>query len=300
MEQTSAGTTVDIALGFDRTYAPHGAATIRSVVRHSPGAGLRFIILHAGIDAETRARVEAVAPDAAFFWAETRLEDLPEFTSHLKYLNAATLLRLGLERLAPADCRRVVYLDSDTIVLDDVRELWNADLKGAPIGAVPDLYIDGKQFAETWSLPGADQAAYFNSGVLLIDLDRIRSEGLFEATAEFIARNGAKLPYGDQDALNAVFWRRWQPLDAAWNVQRPMTGPEMAAAGWGRAGPSIIHYITKDKPWTRNVWHHWAWLYWDNLRQTSFAREVSRTFGMDLLQLLRLRLRYLVKRPRPH
>lgn len=287
---------IDIALGFDANYAPHAGVVIASVVRGAPGARFRFICLHDGVDAALRGRVESCAPGARFHWAEIGDDDLPAFATR-GHFNRAILFRIGLEKHAPADSARVLYIDADVVVCGDVRELWSADLGDNAIGAVQDRYQDGAAFAQRWELPGEEAPRYFNSGVLLIDLDRVRAERLFSAAAEFVARHGDDILFGDQDALNWVFWRRWTALDPAWNVQRPMNAREISDAGWRRASPGLIHFMGMEKPWMPNAWHPWSWLYWEAARRTPFAEEVAAANRMDFIQMMRLRLRWWLRRP---
>lgn len=291
---------IDIALGFDAKYTPHAAAVIASIVRYAQNAELRFLVIQAGVGTILRSKLESVAPNARFVWIEVSDNDLPPFADR-GHFNRSTLFRLGLERLAPPDCRRVLYLDSDTIVLHDVRELWNVDLGDCPIGAVVDAYVDSVKFASHWGL--SPEWKYFNAGVLLIDLARVRREGLFAAAIDFVAKHDRDLPYNDQDALNWVLWGRWQNLGAAWNVQRFLTPREIASqqSEYRRlngGGPELVHFIGIDKPWMPGVWHPWAWLYWENLARTPFADDVAREFGMNFYGLMRLRLRWWIRRPR--
>jgi lipopolysaccharide biosynthesis glycosyltransferase len=141
--------TIDIGLGFDGPYAPHAAALIASIVRYAPTARRRFIILYTGVSANLRSKVEIVAPNAQFVWVEVKNTDLPRLVDH-GHFSRAILFRLGLENLAPTDCRRVLYLDSDLIALRDIGELWSVDLGTYPIGAVVDAYIDPAAFACRW------------------------------------------------------------------------------------------------------------------------------------------------------
>lgn len=287
--------TIDIAMGFDLKYAGHAATVAASIAANAPGASLRFIMLHAGVDASTQARVHAAAPGAAFVWVEVGDDDLPDYATR-GHLTRIVLFRLGLEWLAPADCKRLIFIDCDTIVLGDVRELWNADLKGQPLGAVVDCYQSGDAFGQLWKLP-ANDSGYFNAGLQVIDLVRVRQEKLFSAALNFVVQHDAKLLFGDQDALNYVFWGRWTALDPAWNVQRYMKAEEIAEAGWRRQGPALIHYIGPAKPWTANVWHPWSWLYWRYARRTSFAREVAAAHNMNFYQMARLWLRWVLRKP---
>lgn len=290
---------VDVALGFDANYAPHAAAVIASVVAHAPSARFRFIILHTGVTPAMQGRIAASAPGMRFVWIEVGADDMPAFEGR-EHFSRAILFRLGLEKLAPQDCRRVLYLDADITVLADVRELATVDLEGAPVAAAIDGYVDAKMFAEMWGL--APGPGYFNSGVLVIDLERVRAERLFTEAIRFFTRNDAKLTLADQDAVNWACWGRWKRVDVAWNAQRHMAIPSLIAEMPedrrlnGRA-PKIIHFTGPEKPWTPGAYHPWAWLYWKSLERTAYARDVRRASGMDFLKLLRLRLRWQLRRP---
>jgi len=281
----------DIAMGFDNRYAPHAAAVIASIVRNAPGAQFRFIIVHDGVDAGRRAQLEAISPGSTFVWAQVTDDDLPKF--QYGHLNRAILFRLGLEKLAPADCHRVAYIDADTVVFGDVRELAALDLGESAIGAVHDHYVDPVDFGKRWSL-ASPKPRYMNSGVLVIDLDRVREQKLFSQASSIIGQHeSTTLPYGDQDALNIVAWDRWAELPSHWNVQRFMSREDIAAT----RAPSLVHFVGLDKPWLPKIWHPWGWAYWDNLRRTPFADDVARTYKVSPMQLMRMRLKWWLRGP---
>lgn len=293
---------IDIAMGFDDNYAPHAAAVVASVRRRARNARFRFIMLNTGVAEARRKALESVAPEAEFLWAELREEHLPAFEKgqDLGHVNAATYLRLALETLAPADCRRLIYLDADLIVQRDLCELWAVDLDGAVIGACPDTYCDETAFAEQWALPPR-AAGYFNAGVLLIDLAAVRAERLFAKAMDFVRRE--RPVFADQDALNWVAWGRWAKLDNCWNVQRDMVIPALArslpdAKRITVTSPGVIHFTGKDKPWLAESWHPWSWLYWDNLARTPFLAEIADRYGVSRMDRLRMRLRWLRRRPK--
>jgi len=290
---------VDIAMGFDARYAPHAANVMASIMRHAPGARLRFILLQTGVGEDVKRRTERAAKGTDFVWIEVRDEHLParEIKGHL---NRTMLFRLGLEALAPQDCRRVIYVDSDTVVLGDIRELAETDLKGRALGAVTDCYQEADAFADLWSLPRGGR--YFNSGVLVIDLPQVRADKLFSRAIDFVVAHDQALLFADQDALNHVFWNASVVIEPTWNVQRFLKPREIASETapdrrWGHRRPQLIHYIGVEKPWMRNVWHPWAWAYWENLKRTPFVSEVARAYRMDFVQMLRLRLRWMLRRP---
>lgn len=289
---------IDIAFGFDGAYVPHAAAAIASVVRNSPGSVIRFILLCTGVDEQRRSMVEAVAPDAEFVWRDVSQYTWPKFPEN-GYSKEATLFRLGLDKLAPPDCRRIVYFDTDVTVVRDVRELWDFDLGSDLIAAVVDGYMNPATFAARWQLPAP--ARYFNAGVLLIDLEKVAALGILGKAMGFMFQNEGQLPYLDQDALNWAFWGQWRPLPPAWNVQHHMAlacVDKSLAGSDGRGNRvALVHYTGDQKPWRPDAYHPWAWLYWDTLRRTPFMREVAERNGITLRHLLRLRLRWLLRRP---
>ncbi len=171
---------------------------------------------------------------------------------------------------------------------------------GLPLGAVPDIHVDATEFAKSWGLPAG--GAYLNAGILLIDLDMVRKDRLFEEALAFLAEHGASLPYNDQDALNRVFWMRWKMISTRWNVQRGMvivekdfTLPE--THGLNGQSPAIVHYTGDQKPWMAGAWHPWAWLYWRSLARTPFFKDVVRSQRVSRLERLRTWLRWLKRRP---
>lgn len=284
---------VDIAFGFDERYAAHAAAVVANVVRYAPGGRFRFIMLHTGVDKETQKKVEASAPGQRWYWREVGDDDVPAFAAW-GHFTRATLFRLGLETLAPADCHRLLYLDADITVLADVRELWATDLSGNPVGAMIDPAVDSERFAARWGLQGKHD--YFNAGILVIDLDQVRAEGLFTKAAHFVATS--KPEWNDQCGLNHACWGRWKRFDVVWNVQHHMAIPSAAKELppeqrlSGRA-PKIIHFTGAHKPWQSGSYHPWAWLYWDSLKRTAFAREVPAAYGVSLKERLKVWLRWM-------
>jgi len=295
-DEAGADEIMTIAMGFDGIYAPHVAAVLASVVAHAPGARFRFVMLHAEVPEATKRELEAVAAGSEFVWREVGDDDLPAFENCF-HLTRATLFRLGLEKLAPADCRRVIYLDVDLVVTGDIRGLWRSDLAGALVGAVKDDTIDADAFAAKWGL--ASGPGYFNAGVLVIDLERVREGRVFSRATEFHAANAPRLPFFDQDALNWACWGRWRALDLAWNVQRTTAIDHVLGAhDLGGKRPCIVHYTGPDKPWLAAGYHPWPWLYWEALARTTMFDAVAAKGGFGVVRLAQLWLRWLRKKPR--
>jgi lipopolysaccharide biosynthesis glycosyltransferase len=194
---------------------------------------------------------------------------------------AVVWLRLLLPRLLP-QLERVLYLDGDTLVADSIVPLWNTALVGAPIGAVANV-VEPARYPHIERLGISDPKAVFNSGVVLMDLERLRTERAFERVLDFAVEHDtpASMPWYDQDALNAVLKDHWLPLHPRWNAQNSLwTWRPWAADVFGAevveeavAKPGILHFEGPHicKPWHYLCQHPWRERYREVLRETPWA-----------------------------
>ncbi|RYG96756.1 MAG: glycosyltransferase family 8 protein [Alphaproteobacteria bacterium] len=268
-----------VAFGVDVNYAPHLAVAIASVVANAPGALFRFMIIHDGVPAAHQAQVEAVASGHAFEWheiADSRLLEMEGFN----HITRASYFRFAIPTFAPVDAKRVIYLDCDLVALGDLRELAKVDLQGNMIGAVCDAAVDSEAFGARWGF-APQRLSYFNSGVLVLDMEMIRNAGGFEPAIKTLREHREKCIFGDQCALNVMMWDRWTSIDPTWNVQRRMvmaegtpcylTSEEMQTG----LRPGIIHFTETNKPWAVDAYHPYVWTYYKYLRQTPYWRSVN-------------------------
>lgn len=122
----------------------------------------------------------------------------------------ASLIRLYLSSLLKED--KVLYLDTDLMVTDNLDELWDLDLKDYYAAGVIDQ--GAKTNLMTPNIP-VDKNHYVNSGVLLFNLDKIRQDNKEQELDKFVNEN--KLYYPDQDTINAVFKDKILFLDNKYN-----------------------------------------------------------------------------------
>jgi lipopolysaccharide biosynthesis glycosyltransferase len=113
-------------------------------------------------------------------------------------------------------------MDVDIINCKDLNELWQTDLGDNIVGAVQDLRV--KTFNNSWGgifnykQLGLDgNACYFNSGVLLMDINKWRKNSVTEKTLDCICKNCRFARYPDQYGLNIVLADQWRQLKSSWN-----------------------------------------------------------------------------------
>ena len=263
---------IHIACATDVNYLPHCAAMLRSLTTHMHDERLCVHIVHDGIGDADREQLESCVPIAEICW-HFALPTNELANPQIAHVSSATYLRLQLDQLISPDVDRLLYLDVDMIISGSLRALWETDLGDKSIAAVPDPGIDPALFATRYHLP---PGAYFNAGLLLIDMARIRAGRTFQKTLQIVTQQGTTLDYSDQDALNIVFWDDWQVLASTWNFQRfhlyaqPLYASEREMGGL----PKVTHFTGSMKPWHRDDWHPYRWLYWRHLLGTPFIDRV--------------------------
>ncbi|KAI4525278.1 glycosyltransferase family 8 protein [Schizophyllum commune Loenen D] len=302
---------INLAFAVNNAYAMPATAAISSALRAlSPGARCTVYVLDCGMSKEDKEKISAVIDKdggerTSIVFLEPAEDDL------CRTLNSATWAKLDIVRRVPAE--RVLYLDADVLVLGDLSELWNTDLQGKAIGAAPDVgYPKGhpgvdltKMHSNHASLPGdgvsateaqdtSDSPAYFNAGVLLMDLAKMRSSA---ADIARLAPSASDLHFKDQDVLNMHFAGDWTELSLKYNAQGLGTYADIATSErkllsldemcnspvivhfTGPVHPSLVKVLnTWVQPYTAKPWgyagspgHPFADVWWEVLERTAHA-----------------------------
>lgn len=175
--------------------------------------------------------------------------------SHVHFIAKATYYRLVMAEVLNVD--KCLYLDGDTIVCEDLQELFQTDMTGFCLAGVKAVSyhrdeID-PEYCKKAHLP--DKRQYVNAGVVLMNLALIRERNL---TKEFLRRMMLELPSQDQDVLNGACYGAIRCLPFRYNVMTkyadlPLSGYhkcftyEEILEAWNH--PTIIHYADRWKPW---------------------------------------------------
>ena len=181
------------------------------------------------------------------------------------YLARSAWSRIFVPELMP-EVKRALYVDIDILFCDDCSELFTLDMQGAAVGCVyENPSAEGSFFNEPFDIP-VEYPGYFNSGVLLMDLDIFRRDGLSDLVMQTAAKYSDKLKAQDQDALNAALYDRCFRLHPRWNWNdgntRRFSKCKPSARLWrafepkevveASLFPGILHFIGPHKPWKYN------------------------------------------------
>lgn len=259
---------IELLVTLDENYIPPLQVLLTSIHATNPGEPITLYLMHSGIPAEKLSSVEALC---ALYGIELRpvpvgselFEDAPvtkQYPQEMYY-------RLLTPHLLPGDVHRVLYLDPDTLVINPLRPLWETELDG-------NVFAAASHKGKTELVSGINQvrlgteSKYFNSGVLLIDLDAARREVKPEEIFDFVEHHGRELVLPDQDVLNALYGERTLELDdAVWNYDARNFNTYLLRSGgdcdldWVLGHTAILHFCGKTKPWQPGYLHRFGVLY---------------------------------------
>ncbi len=241
---------IHIALATDDRYVSFALIVINSILHFHPKSGkkLVFHILTDGLSPEYRSLFSQFSSDQVE--VKEQIVDTEKFAARWCGKKSPMYYRLELpERIPETD--RMIYLDCDVIVLDDIEKLWQMDLQGKPLGAIGDRA--GLQEKRKCYCP---DSIMFNSGVMLLDLAQWRKENYVPQLAVFWEKNISWMNFADQGLLNAFFGSRYAMLPQQWNIINSVyrnppaegmyTSEEIREA---IRHPGIVHFTGHHKPW---------------------------------------------------
>lgn len=175
---------------------------------------------------------------------------------------------------------RVIYLDADIFVADLPDQIWSISLPSG-LGAVQDSgllgqYLPGSdvEIAPWLHSIGIDQSRYFNSGMMVIDVEMWMKKDFFSLLSNFMNHYGAFVKIVDQDFLNHLFQDQWTELSPRWNFQSILFG-----YGFEQTfAPCIYHFTNAQKPWnlTTSPYHQsYNLMFVDAFRNVGIELEAS-------------------------
>jgi len=230
-------------MAADDNYAQHlGVALISIIENYQDSRLLVFHIFDNNISAHNKEYLEIIGGNknvTLIFYKITPglLNDCPE----VNHLTKTCYARLLVAELLPPGINKVIYLDADIVVSGDVSELYDQDLGDFPLGAVADVM--SREILRIYFYPGLFN--YFNSGVLLINLDLWRREAIKQKAWEFIRCYSSDIIRADQDVLNCLFKNNWKLLDNRFNTDLKRKGFLAKPV----SNVIILHYSDRIKPW---------------------------------------------------
>ena len=248
-----------VVFAGDYAYIRQIETALKSICRHN--SHLKIYLLNQDIPQEWFSQIRIYLQEMGGDLIDCKLigsQYKMNWSNKLPHINHMTFARYFIPDFVTED--KVLYLDSDLIVTDDLTDLFELDLGENYLAAARSCFGAG---------------VGFNAGVLLINNKKWKSETIRQKLIELTEKEHENVKEGDQSILNMLFKEQYSLLEDKYNFQ---IGFDAGAAEKNHAfifeipltpSPKILHYISPDKPWKqfsvgrlREEWWKYSFMEW--------------------------------------
>lgn len=278
---------LNLVFASDQNYLTYTVVTLASILKNYKGTKPIhvYLLVDQKLDDQHVAKFAALKQIHAFQFHEIDV-DASQFANIRTSagISIATYYRLLMHKLLPKNVHKVLYLDSDLIILDSIDQLYDEKFDGAVFAGVEDSI--STTYNKRFGIPA--DGRHINAGVMLVNVDalrRIRFDGLVE---RYLAANRYRLMLGDQQIIAELFFDAIRYVPVKWNVHGSMFAPDWIESFVGSQNsmdaseaanaistPSLIHYTLSRKPWM-SLEHPKSETWFEYLALTPYAAEISR------------------------
>lgn len=267
-----------ILLTTNEAFAQHCGVCIQSVIENNINTVIHVVVASLNLSEQSKSKLRKMAElnqnlsITIVDFDEKKLDQVPQIGVYSKDIYLRLWVDEFFSELQPD---KVLYLDADTIVVDDLNELWSLDLADNVIAAVN---IPNAATHQRLGLPS--DIKYFNSGVLLFNMPLWIENNCRQQLFDWLEENKETAKNPDQDALNACFYQQRITLDYTYNAISPffrvknelgLTAQELEKI---RAHVKIVHFNGNARPWIYGCNHPYQKSYFKYLAKTPWANFV--------------------------
>lgn len=272
MNNTNEQKIIPIFFATDDNYVPFLGVSIKSLLCNASKDC--FYNIHVLTDGLTNESVEELkknmTPNSTLI-----IDNVSKHVARIKerldatlrdYYTASIFYRIFIAALYP-EYKKAIYLDCDIAVVGDISKMYQIDLGDNIFGVVPDDVIASVEQFRIYAREGVgvDDKKYFNSGVLLMNLEKYREEKIKEKFIYYLVKYNFETAAPDQDYLNVLCKDKVMYLERGWD--RMSTDEDYDGELY------IIHYNNFRKPWYYDdvpyQKHFWDWA-----KQTTFYNKI--------------------------
>lgn len=212
------------------------------------------------------------------------LPDMSNYSSGILRTNSVVYSYCFIQEILPNNIEKVLLIECDTIVLKPLKDLYNTELQNYYVAAADD--IKSKWYKKALSLN--ENSPYFNTGIMLFNLKKIREDEMTKKILGVITMKNSKLFYEVQDELNIAYKEKVKILPPKYNCttalfiydyknmiryRRPSSCFSKTEYIEAIESPYIVHFTTnqiiQSRPWIENCQHPFKKIYMDIRKRVS-------------------------------
>lgn len=292
---------MNIAICIDNNFLMQAATLLKSLSYSNPKNNFDIYILSENILEKNKKLLESdfLNSNINLFFLKVDILKLPHNINMKgkEHLSIATYFRILLPFILPESIEKILYLDCDMLVLDDITQLYDVIISDYYAATTFDMFDNDKTINER--LMYDSSCGYFNAGMMLINLVNWKKNKISEKAIEFLSRYPEKCTAHDQDALNHALNGNYLRLSAKYNMQldfftdmHAMIVDDTLIEDIKRSclEPCIIHFTGPTKPWKKNCNHPYRKL-WDYFQSKTSWNSLKKTYEYKGKK----QIRYLIK-----
>ena len=264
---------MNILITFDNFYARHAITMLMSFFKNNKKNGpIKIWLASSDLSGRNLNNLQKIIQDnnaclKIINIDEDQLCNLP-LGVHFTRANYYRILALDM-----IDAQKVLYLDVDLIITQNITSLWEQQLNNVILAAV-----DEQNSERVTALNLKRGASYFNSGVMLVNLELWRSSQISKKVLQFIRNSPELIQFVDQCGVNKIIDGEFLHLNRKYNFQS-----WMYANCDQRYIPMIVHFTGSSKPWQMLNYHPHKNLYWYYRQKTEYKSYMYDDFSIAKL-----------------
>jgi len=249
---------MNILVTLNSNYIKPLRVMLKSLLINNPGISFDIYIMHSSLTDEDLDHVNQILRDGGHRLHEVTVKN--EYFSNapvVMHYSKEMYYRLLAVKFLPEDMDKILYLDPDILIINRIQRLYDTDMTG---------YLYAAAYHDRAAVNGINKLrlrpygidAYYNSGVLLYNLQLQREKISEEEIFHFVEKNKNSLILPDQDVLNALYSKSIKPIDEILYNYDPRYYSYYKLASNGKCdleyivyNSSIIHFCGKQKPWKK-------------------------------------------------
>lgn len=244
---------IHILAATNKKYAPFCGVMLTSVFKNNPNADA-YVLIGKSLGKRQEKKFKELEKEFSTSIHFVKVESDVFSHAPLHFLSIETYYRILAASLLPETINRVLYLDCDAIVNENLNDLWNLDLSDRSCAVVLecDCYYPSANHFNRLNI--SRELGYFNAGMMLINLNYWRKYRIEQQILDYMETHQDSLKYQDQDVLNYVLRDSKLLVDPKYNLQTFLLRkdlfelfPEQYKLKILKAKPVIAHATVK--PW---------------------------------------------------
>lgn len=240
---------ISLAFCLDDNYVEQVSAVIRSIQATNPHNQFDIYLVFNNLSSASQAQLKQFESNNITLCFKPT-EIIIDGVGPSNHVSNATFVKFEIIKVL-AHLDKVLYLDGDIIVLDDLLPLWQKDVSQHYLGGVENPFSDRNE-----ALGMKPDSVYFNAGILLLNLKKMRETDFHAKAHAYIQKNPSLLIFHDQDVFNHLVDGNYLPLSERYNFQtffirmfERFSSEKQSQVKASYQQVVIMHYSSGIKPW---------------------------------------------------